>query len=255
VTEREWERCESPERMLDFLAGRASARKLRLFGVAWCRSLSPRLAAEGSRHAVEVAERFADGRAGPDELAACAGAAFAVAAAAVAEAAAADRAACSAGALQEAYPEWDGPTGPYRRAEATYHAALAAVAVSAAVDGSAAAGAAAGAAPLPFAQTYQRSMQGSAQASLLRDLFNPFRPVPVDPAWLAWRGGAIPSLAQAVYEGRALPSGHLDAARLAVLADLLEEAGCADAELLGHLRGPGPHVRGCFAIDALLGKA
>jgi hypothetical protein len=39
-----------------------------------------------------------------------------------------------------------------------------------------------------------------------------------------------------------------------VLADALEEAGCADAEILTHLRGPGPHVRGCWALDLVLGK-
>jgi hypothetical protein len=54
--------------------------------------------------------------------------------------------------------------------------------------------------------------------------------------------------------GHAGAAGHLDAARLAVLADMLEEAGCPDPPLLGHLRGPGPHVRGCFALDAILGK-
>jgi hypothetical protein len=43
--------------------------------------------------------------------------------------------------------------------------------------------------------------------------------------------------------------------RLAVLADALEEAGCADALLLAHLRSPGPHVRGCFALDAVRGKS
>jgi hypothetical protein len=92
---------------------------------------------------------------------------------------------------------------------------------------------------------------------LLRDRWGPtlFRPVAADPAWLAWYGGAIPKLAQALYEDRQLPSGHLDAARLAVLADMLEEAGCADPQVLGHLRGPGPHVRGCFAVDLLLGKS
>jgi hypothetical protein len=42
---------------------------------------------------------------------------------------------------------------------------------------------------------------------------------------------------------------------LPVLADALEEAGCSEAELLGHLRGLGPHVRGCWAVDLLLGKA
>ena len=42
---------------------------------------------------------------------------------------------------------------------------------------------------------------------------------------------------------------------LPVLADLLEEAGCTDAALLGHLRGPGPHVLGCWALDAAVGKS
>jgi hypothetical protein len=97
--------------------------------------------------------------------------------------------------------------------------------------------------------------QRTAQAGLLRDLFNPFLPVAVDPAWLAWHGAAVVNLATAVYEERELPSGHLDAPRLAVLADMLEEAGCSDPKLLGHLRGPGPHVRGCFAVDLLLGKS
>src|SRR5262249_47555881 len=53
-------------------------------------------------------------------------------------------------------------------------------------------------------------------------------------------------MAQAIYEERALPSGHLDNTRMAILADALEDAGCCDAELLGHLRGQGAHVRGCW---------
>jgi hypothetical protein len=43
-------------------------------------------------------------------------------------------------------------------------------------------------------------------------------------------------------------------ARLSQLADLLKKAGCKDAELLRHLRGKGPHARGCWALDHLLGK-
>lgn len=54
--------------------------------------------------------------------------------------------------------------------------------------------------------------------------------------------------------GRVAADGRLDPARLAVLCDALEENGATDAQLLAHLRGPGPHVRGCFACDALLGK-
>jgi hypothetical protein len=54
-------------------------------------------------------------------------------------------------------------------------------------------------------------------------------------------------LAQGIYEERAFDD-------LPVLADALEEAGCDQPDLLAHLRGPGPHVRGCWAVDLLLGK-
>jgi hypothetical protein len=88
--------------------------------------------------------------------------------------------------------------------------------------------------------------------ALLRDLFgNPFRPVTISPAW---RAPQVVALAQAGYDQRELPAGTLDVARLAVLADALEDAGCDQADLLAHLRGSGPHVRGCWAVDLLLGK-
>src|SRR5207244_1694887 len=90
------------------------------------------------------------------------------------------------------------------------------------------------------------------QLSLLHDIFgNPFRPVPLDPAW---RTPTVVALAQAAYDNRIMPAGRLDPARLAVLSDALEEAGCQDADILGHLRSPGLHVRGCWALDLLLGK-
>lgn len=46
----------------------------------------------------------------------------------------------------------------------------------------------------------------------------------------------------------------LNPARLAVLADALEEAGCDHEEVLTHLHSPGPHARGCWAVDLLLEK-
>ena len=84
---------------------------------------------------------------------------------------------------------------------------------------------------------------------MVRDVFgNPFRPrTPADPSWLAWNGGVVRELARAAYSDRCFTD-------MALLADALEDAGCADADLLGHLRGPGPHVRGCWAVDLLLGK-
>jgi hypothetical protein len=90
---------------------------------------------------------------------------------------------------------------------------------------------------------------------LLRDLFgNPFRPVTLDPTWLTWGDRTVVRLVQAAHQERELPSGHLDRARLAVLADALEEAGVTDPDLLDHLRGPGPHVHGCYVLDLILGR-
>jgi hypothetical protein len=87
---------------------------------------------------------------------------------------------------------------------------------------------------------------------VLRDLFNPFRPVTISPAW---QTPQVVVLAQAAYDQRELPSGTLEAARLAVLADALEEAGCTDPAVLNHCRRPGVHVRGCWVVDLLLGKS
>jgi hypothetical protein len=94
------------------------------------------------------------------------------------------------------------------------------------------------------------------QAALLRCIIgNPFRsPPPLDPAWLASGGGTVKRLAEAAYQDRELPSGRLDPVRLAVQGDALEEAGCTEADLLDHLRGPGFHVRGCHVLDLLLGR-
>jgi hypothetical protein len=83
---------------------------------------------------------------------------------------------------------------------------------------------------------------------------NPFHPAALDPSWLSWNGGAVVKLAQAAYDQRLLPSGELVAGRLAILADALEDAGCTVTDILDHLRGRGPHVRGCWAVDLLLGK-
>ncbi|MGE3808405.1 MAG: hypothetical protein AB7K24_27395 [Gemmataceae bacterium] len=95
----------------------------------------------------------------------------------------------------------------------------------------------------------------AAQAALLREILgNPFRPATIDPVLLDWRDRTIPKLARAAYDERDLPSGLLQPNRLAILADALEEAGCTSDDILGHLRGPGPHVRGCSVVDLLIGK-
>jgi hypothetical protein len=81
---------------------------------------------------------------------------------------------------------------------------------------------------------------------------NPFRRMALVPGRLS---STVLSLARSAYDERSLPSGHLDLGRLAVLADALEEADCSEPAILSHLRSPGPHVRGCWALDLLLGKS
>lgn len=82
--------------------------------------------------------------------------------------------------------------------------------------------------------------------ALLREVFgNPFAPLAFDPVW---RTETVLNLARGVYEDGAFE-------RLPILADALQEAGCELPELLGHCRNPGEHVRGCWALDLVLGKS
>jgi hypothetical protein len=91
----------------------------------------------------------------------------------------------------------------------------------------------------------RRKAESLAQADLLREVFgNPFRPVSVDPAW---RTTDVRLLASGIYEEKAFE-------RMPILADALQDAGCDSDELLNHLRGTGPHVRGCWALDLVVGK-
>jgi hypothetical protein len=84
------------------------------------------------------------------------------------------------------------------------------------------------------------------QADLVRDIFgNPFHPVRADPVWVT---ATAVGLAQAIYAERAFD-------HLPILADALEEAGCDNADVLNHCRAGGVHVRGCWAVDLVLGRA
>ena len=83
------------------------------------------------------------------------------------------------------------------------------------------------------------------QVALLRDIFgNPFRPATLAPAW---RTSTVTALASQMYESR-------DFGAMPILADALQDAGCDNDDILNHSRGPGPHVRGCWVVDLVLGK-
>ncbi len=78
-----------------------------------------------------------------------------------------------------------------------------------------------------------------------RDIFgNPFRPVAFAPEW---RTDTAIFLARQMYESR-------DFSAMPILADALQDAGCDNDDILNHCRGPGPHVRGCWVVDLVLGK-
>jgi len=245
MTEADWLAASDPQGMLTFLRGTgvATDRKLRLFSAACCRRLWHLLTRHSAQRVVEVAELLADGGTShedlakawqyviaPDGFAASGWAAWLVAGLVVMPPGSPAVAASAARlALQASNDTSAARTAPPGREIEAARAAWAA-AVKAGDD------------------------ERGAQACMLRDLLGPFpfRPVSLPPSLRAWKDGLLVSLAQSAYEHR-LFFGHLDPARLAVLADALDEAGCTDAALVSHLRAPGPHVRGCWALDAVLG--
>ena len=98
-----------------------------------------------------------------------------------------------------------------------------------------------------YVAAHLSTVEQRAQAELVREVFgNPFRPVALDPAWLT---SDVRALAHAIYAERAWD-------RMPILADALQEAGCENEDVLAHCRSAtAPHVRGCWVIDLLLGKA
>jgi hypothetical protein len=214
MTEAEWLACDNPRRMLEFLRGKASERKMRLYACTYSLALraTERL---GPGSAVTVAERYADGLAGDQDLASARrGAPF-----------------------PDNYSSWVVAPSAYEGAwQAADYLTSARDLIKIDPDEARCFG-------IPVDDIVKRLV------FLLRDMFgNPFRRLPLlDPAWLAWNDAAIPKMARSIYEARTFD-------RLPLLADALEDAGCADAGLLAHCREPGEHVRGCWVVDLLLGK-
>jgi hypothetical protein len=250
MTEQQWLTGIDPVAVREFLRAGASKRKLRLHGAACCRRVWHLLADSRSRFAVEVAERLADGEASEAEARAAGGAAYKASRRDPDDLLYHDNAACAATVVCQ--------TEAWRAAEAAASYAAFALADDSGGDRTEAEAAAAADYALATGSGGDRTEEAlAAAASALRlrrlDIFgNPFRPVNVSSSWLT---PDVLTLAQAAYDDRTLPAGTLEPTRLALLADALEEAGCDNAEILGHLRGEGPHVRGCWVVDLLLGKS
>lgn len=91
-----------------------------------------------------------------------------------------------------------------------------------------------------------RNAERTAQAVLLRCILgNPFHPITIHAQWLT---SNVVDLAQTVYEEQAFD-------RMPILAVALTDAGCDNADILDHCKGPGPHTRGCWVVDLLIGKS
>ena len=92
---------------------------------------------------------------------------------------------------------------------------------------------------------YQFHSWTPADVYLIRDVFgNPFCPVTISPTWLTPN---VVALAKTIYDDRAFN-------RLPELSDGLVKAGCDNGDILNHCRSEGPHVRGCWVVDLILGK-
>jgi hypothetical protein len=245
MTEVEWLTCTDPKKMLEFLRSKASDRKLRLFACACCHRIWDRIQDERSRAAVEFADRFAETgmarrrgrpaivsgakaacRALEKSTNGCAnGAQYAFAMMQM-------TAACAARGVTDK-DAWR--SAHYALEFAAYAAAWIALTPSNPNE-------------FAFWSPVAPHPEYERQSHLLRCVFGtPFRSVVLDSNWLTWQGDTVTNLAQAIYDERRF-------ADLPILADALEEAGCDNADILTHCRTPAEHVRGCWVVDALLGK-
>lgn len=217
LTEAEWTGCTDPQRMLQFLKGKASDRKLRLFACACCRTIWTSLTYGRSKQVVEVAEKYADGLATEAELQKAYSNAR--------EAAYRMTAKVTRGSLAN--------RNGWTLDEARHYFASEARHIHK---------------PFLFrrlGQFFRDDDLRSISPALLRDIVsNPFKPVTLNTTWLTT---TVQQLASAIYEDRAFD-------RMPILGDALEDAGCDNTAILEHCRGGGEHVRGCWALDLVLGK-
>jgi hypothetical protein len=245
MTEQEWLEGNDVRGMLRCLGSRLSERKSLLFTVYCCRRIWERFTDPRTRQVVECAERRAEGLATQEELRRAyenAGEAWREA---MTAADSAEREAKTAGANKYAYPAYVQARKNAWGADAGkrffYTGVQLADEVSASIRGFA------GDVSMMafFAVSPKDNPERMWQGQLLNEMFgNPFHPVTLASAWPT---PTVVELAQSIYDNRAFD-------RLPILADALHDAGCDNDGILNHCRGPGPHVRGCWVVDLVLGK-
>jgi hypothetical protein len=215
MTHAEWIAAATPGPLLRFVGGRPGDRKLRLFAYACCRSIQHLIPAGPCRTALEVSLRFAEGQATAAELAAARSAA-------VPAAAAAGRHAAAAWAATETANEAAEFAARTAAAEAAEQVRR--INPAAAVE------------------------EEAAQAGFLRDIVGD----PFGPSY----GRYLRELAggtEAEEIAAELATGAM-AEQMEELAEALERLGRMPPSIVDHVRSPGPHVRGCWVLDLILGK-
>jgi hypothetical protein len=258
MTEAEWLACEDPQLLLEFVRGKASDRKLRLFACACCRKIWHLQFQEG-KEALEIAEKFADGKVGTERLYLAMSATYGGPGQDVQGG---RPTATYAAHLACMYP-WNRNYSSVDSNRVSWFASAAVYRLlfdAATFDNKQIIQRGLGAgepmipvemAKVPFSRVIPDpeeviAPERTAHSHLLRDIFgNIYRPASLDPSWGTF---TVTALAQAVYDDRAFD-------RLPILADALEDAGCTNQDILAHCRGPGPHVLGCWVVDLLLGKS
>jgi hypothetical protein len=242
VTEAEWLVAIDPLPMLEFLQGYWSGRKAQLLACAWCHRIRHLFPDEVCQTGLEMAELHAEGAVSESELRKGRDA--------VETAWRADADGRRSWRNGQATPSQSGLVYEAVTCAMFYQAiyvkieshlgclsVCAASAVAWGTHGSSTPG--------------ERAERGK-QAMLLRDIFgNPFRPVALDPRWLT---SSVVDLARSIYEADPRQAGGYMTG-LPILADALMDAGCDSEELLAHCRSDGPHVRGCWVVDLILGKS
>lgn len=261
MTEAEWLSCTTkPKAMLARVAGKASGRKLQLLACAVCRLVWDAVPEPACRVAVEAAELLADGLLDSTEFQWRA------------QAARDEQAALFAEYTRLGIADWqwyspeERPSAEIASLRLRVDGANVVLAVLAeelviglrtAIDWGLEVSANH---LLPANRPPVLAAIRAAYCRLFREVFgNPFRRYTPQPSFagggVLTPGGEVfhvSETAHRIAEGVVL-DGAFD--RLPILADALEEGGCGDAELLHHLRHGTGHVRGCWALDVVLGKS
>jgi len=217
MTDQEWMACHDPRRMLDYLRYQTSPRKFRLCAIASCSRFPQMMVDDRTRCGLVAAENYCEGRITDKQRAAAEEAVRAVIHTDLGN------------AVKTASPVHYIALAVRQAARRNRDMSHASYQASAFVESAA----------------ENRADERIAQGRELRCIFgNPFRPVAFDPAW---RTSTAIVLARGMYESR-------EFSPMPILADALQDAECDSVDILDHCRGPGPHVRGCWVVDLVLGN-